>query len=1129
MERHDSFCVLCRSRCGARYLVEGERLVGVEPWPEHPTGGGLCAKGRAAPEMQAHPQRLSRPLRRTTPRGHADPKWQEVGWDEALDDIASRLRTIRDAHGAQAVAFASASPGASGMSDSLDWLERLIFAFGSPNFLTGVELCNWHRDHNHAFTFGTGIGMPDYANTDLVLLWGFNPGNVWLAQAQALAQARARGAKLLVIDPARTRHAQGADLWLQPRPGTDAALALGLARELLHTHGCDEAFVRQWTNACFLVRDDTGRWLTARDLDPAGDDERPVAWDDATRSPVLLDTGDTFAETLALRGHHVVRGIACRTALECYAQACEPWTAQRVQQATGIPVEQLQQAAGLIAASQRISYFSWTGIAQHANATQTDRAIALLYALTGCVDAPGGNLHLRRLPVNAPNDRSLIDPAQAALALGLAQRPLGPPAHGWALADDFQRAALEGVPYRVRALVSFGANLVLSQPDSARTAAALDALEFQVHCDLFENPTSRHADYLLPVRTPWEREGLRIGFEIGPRAVEQVQLRRALVPPPPGNAARCDLDIVFALATRLGLGALFFDGDIERAHDHVLAPIGLSVAQLRALPAGVRVPVQQVDRAYSARQADGRVAGFGTPSRRIELHSDQFARVGIAPVPQWVAPASGADAGFPLTLSSAKSGYFCQSQHRALPSLRQREPEPLARVHPVAARSHGIAAGDWMDVQTRLGSARYRAELDASLAEGTVLASFGWWQGCDELGLPARDPLAPGHANPNAIVDATLLDGPSGSAPLRSLPCAIARVDHARDANDTNDACGWDGAINAQARCTGWPSSRVLELQVRAADGRPLPDYLPGQHVRIAMRLPDGTECERCYSLVGAAVEPGRRAYRIAVGLSRKGGLLSATLHRHFGSDPGSSVALRLCRPAGRFLLPGRPSRPVVLLAAGVGVTPFMALLEGWAAEPASLRVPVLLLHGSRSAGEQPYARRLAHIARALPQLQVMALHSEGATGASRGRVSALHVAARWIEQRASFHVCGPPDMARHTITGLVARGVPRHDIFSEAFSLAPEAAPASSLGCHVHFTRSGTRAVWGASDTNLLALAERVGVKLSGGCRVGQCETCRVGLRAGQVWHRGETPPLDEHECLACMAVPVGDVEIDA
>lgn len=1110
MERHDSFCALCRSRCGARFVVDGGALVGVEPWAEHPTGGGLCAKGRAAPELQAHPQRLTRPLRRTAPRGAADPQWVEVGWDEALDDIARRLLAIREAHGARAVAFASASPGATAMSDSLDWLERLIFTFGSPNFLTGVELCNWHRDHNHAFTFGAGIGMPDYEHTDLVLLWGFNPGNVWLAQAQALAQARARGARLVVIDPARTRHARDADLWLQVRPGTDAALALGLARELLHD-GMDEAFVRQWTNACFLVRGDTGRWLTARDLDAGAPGDHPVAWDTERGGPVLIEPQQRVPGSVALRGAHVVHGIACHTALELYAQACEPWTPESVQEATGVTAEQVVQAARMLAASRRTSYFSWTGIAQHANATQSDRALALLYALTGCADAEGGNRQLRRLPVNAANDRALVDPRQAAKALGLRQRPLGPPAHGWTLADDFQRSVLEGEPYRVRALVGFGANLVLSQPDSARTAAALSALEFQVHCDVFENPTARHADYLLPVGTPYEREALRIGFEISPAAMRRVQLRRPVVAPPPGNASRADLDIIFALATRLGLGDAFFGGDIERAWNHMLAPIGLTVAQLRATPGGVDVPLAQPARAYAS-------AGFATPSGRIEIHSDQFAREGIPAVPKWVAPALGADPAYPYTLGSAKSGYFCQSQHRALPSLRGREPDPVARLHPALAAAHGILDGDWMDVRTRKGAARYRAGFDASLDEATVLASFGWWQGCDALGLPAIDPLAPGHANPNALVDAALLDGPSGSAPLRSSPCAIARAD---------DVPGWTDAIEAEAQYMAWPSTRVVELAVRAADGRLLPDYRPGQHVRIAVTLADGTLAERSYSLVGAPQDADRHAYRIAVGLARDGGSVSGALHRAFSADPSARLRVLLRRPSGRFLLPSLPTRPVVLLAAGVGVTPFMALLEGWAARPAALRQPVLLVHGSRNPDEEAYARRLADLADAVPGLERVVIHSRG-TGRI-GRVDADCVHARWLRGRATFHVCGPAEMTRDVIAGLLARGVPRHDIFSESFQLAPAALPAASLGRSVHFTRSGKRASWDASDTSVLALADRLGVPLSGGCRVGQCESCRVTLRSGEVWHRGETTDLAPNECLACLAVPVTDLEIDA
>ncbi len=154
----------------------------------------------------------------------------------------------------------------------------------------------------------------------------------------------------------------------------------------------------------------------------------------------------------------------------------------------------------------------------------------------------------------------------------------------------------------------------------------------------------------------------------------------------------------------------------------------------------------------------------------------------------------------------------------------------------------------------------------------------------------------------------------------------------------------------------------------------------------------------------------------------------------------------------------------------------------------------------------------------------------EWLVGVAPGRIDARQVDARRIAQRASFYVCGPPAMARSVIDGLLARGVPRHDIFSEAFSLAPDTAPTAALGRSVHFARSGVRrAVWSEADTSLLPLAERMGVALAGGCRVGRCKTCRVGVRAGQVWHRGSTPPLAPDECFACIAVPVTDLEVDA
>nr|WP_264293974.1 molybdopterin-dependent oxidoreductase [Diaphorobacter aerolatus] len=147
----------------------------VLPLPEHPTGGALCAKGRAAPELLASPLRLAYPMRRRARRDALDPQWERISWDEALDEIARRLLAARAEHGAESVAFAVTTPSGTPMVDSYEWVERFIRKFGSPNLLYAVEVCGWHKDYAHALTFGRGIGVADLENADIVLLWGHNP------------------------------------------------------------------------------------------------------------------------------------------------------------------------------------------------------------------------------------------------------------------------------------------------------------------------------------------------------------------------------------------------------------------------------------------------------------------------------------------------------------------------------------------------------------------------------------------------------------------------------------------------------------------------------------------------------------------------------------------------------------------------------------------------------------------------------------------------------------------------------------------------------------------------------------------------------------------------------------------
>jgi anaerobic selenocysteine-containing dehydrogenase len=275
-----AFCPLCVSRCGCEAVVEDGRLVAIDPDPSHPTGKALCAKGRASPELVEATDRLLYPMRRTRPKGDTDPGWRRITWDEALDETATAMRRIAAESGPEAVAFAVTTPSGTAISDAGPWVDRLINAFGSPNNCNATEICAWHRNYARVFTTGTAIGTPNYDRAGCILLWGHNPSTSLLAAATKVADAKARGAKLIVVDPRRIGFAVKADSWLRVRPGTDAAVAMAIAGVMIDQGWFDAEFVRDWTNGPFLVRDDDGTMLRSETLTAGREAAGFVAWDE---------------------------------------------------------------------------------------------------------------------------------------------------------------------------------------------------------------------------------------------------------------------------------------------------------------------------------------------------------------------------------------------------------------------------------------------------------------------------------------------------------------------------------------------------------------------------------------------------------------------------------------------------------------------------------------------------------------------------------------------------------------------------------------------------------------------------------------------------------------------------------
>jgi anaerobic selenocysteine-containing dehydrogenase len=775
-----AFCTQCRSRCGCTAVVDAGRLIAIEPLATHPTGAKLCPKGRAAPELVYHPDRLTRPMRRTNPKGAADPGWQPISWDQALDDIAARMASIRDLHGAEQVAFAVTTPSGTHISDSIAWIERFIRVFGSPNTIYATEICNWHKDYASRFTYGHDIGIPDFAHTDCAILWGNNPTATWLARTDEIQKGLKRGASLVVIDPRPTVFARRATQWLQVRPGSDQIVALGLANLLIANGTIDHTFATQWTNGSFLVRADTGRFLRASDVAAGASADIVYARCAVSGSELTYDlkrgrwSVDNATPTLRWSGvvQTSIGAVPCQTAFGLYADACAAYPPERVTQISGVRSADLIRAAEIIGAAKSVAYYAWNGIGQSTTATQTDRAVSILYALTGSYGRAGGNVPGAAAPFVDIARHDLLAPTQREKALGLGERPLGPGRQGWVTARDVYRAISDHAPYSVRMLVSFGTNLLVSQPDTERAKVALAALDFHVHADFFINATASFADIVLPIATSWEREGLRTGFDVSLAGQRHVQLRPAVVAPV--GEARSDTDVVMGLSARLGLHDRMFNLDADAGYAHILSQTEISVDSLRHTPEGLAVAGGVTLDAHTL-TTDGVPQGFPTPTRRIEVYSEQLLDAGYAPIPVGTAGVGQpAPPGFPLVLGSAKSIAYCHSQHRNITSLRRLMLDPIVEMAAADAAARSISAGDWVLIKTEVGRARARASITAGLSPGAVFGQHGWWvDGQPDTPTKAPHGMA---ANLNGVISTVWADPVSGSIPLRASWCEIEKL-----------------------------------------------------------------------------------------------------------------------------------------------------------------------------------------------------------------------------------------------------------------------------------------------------------------------------------------------------------------
>jgi anaerobic selenocysteine-containing dehydrogenase len=556
-EVHQTTCYMCACRCGIDVHIKDGQVRYIQGNRAHPVNRGvICGKGSAGIMQHYSPARLRKPLLRTGERGVGE--FREIEWDEALAIAADRLKRIR-ATDPKTLAFFT------GRDQSQSLTGWWAAQFGTPNFAAHGGFCSVNMAAAGLYTIGGSFwefGEPDWEHAKYFMLFGVAEDHDSNPIKIGLGNLKARGAKIVSINPCRTGYSAIADEWIGIRPGTDGLFVLALVHELLRAGRIDLDYLIRYTNAAALVirepgapdeglllRDSAGRVLAfdrrkgqaadahAADTQPAlsgqyiveGRRAVPVFHLIAERYLVDEYSPDTVAGRCGVPAV-TIRRIAAELAQAAFEQAIElpvPWTdwrGERHETMRGRPV----------------AMHAMRGISAHSNGFHTCRAIHLLQLLLGTVDVPGGfrfkppypkppptggkpggkdggrpNTPLESTPlghVTDPRDM-LIDAGGKPLRIDKAyawEAPLA--AHG--LLHNVITNAARGDPYPIDTLFIYMSNVAwnsaMNPSESiamltAKTADGSYAIPFIIYSDAYFSETVPYADLVLPDTTYLER------------------------------------------------------------------------------------------------------------------------------------------------------------------------------------------------------------------------------------------------------------------------------------------------------------------------------------------------------------------------------------------------------------------------------------------------------------------------------------------------------------------------------------------------------------------------------------------------------------------------------------------------
>jgi molybdopterin guanine dinucleotide-containing S/N-oxide reductase-like protein len=681
----------CPDSCGVLVTVNSDgRAIKVQGDPKHPvTQGFLCGKVAKYLDRVYSPERLLYPLRRKAgvaksplPRGREHEAFERVSWDEALDAIAGRFKQIADEFGPESILPYSYA-GNMGVLGYGSMDRRFFHRLGGSQL--DRTICSEAGGVAWNLVYGKKLGTPpeDFKLAKLIVAWAANIHGNNVHLWPMVEQARRNGARLIVIDPYKTRTAALADWHIAIRPGTDVALALGLMHVILREGLEDRAYIAEMTHGfeqlAERVREYTPERVAAWTGLASGEIEQ-LAREYATTRPAALRLN--YGVQRSENGGEAVRAIAMLPAL------------------TG--AWKHRGGGGWLSTSGTFKF----------DERATRRPDLAQSSLLG-------------------REARTINMATLGLALsqGLSNGEQGLTGESAEPAGD----VLSGGP-PVKALFVYNSNPGSVAPNQSAVRRGLARADlFTVVHDLYFNDTTDFADYVLPATTFLEHSDLQ-----GAYGHYFVQLSQQAIAPL--GESRSNVWLFGQLARRMGFKEECFRDTPEQMIEQALAigPDGhsqnpdmehITVEDLKReghVPLSFhRQPEAQPFMPYTT----GKLA---TPSGRVEFFSETLAAKGQDPLPSFVPPiesrwGKGAKR-FPLELLGRKADNYMNSTFANLEGHRKMEARTSQRLemHPTDARARGIASGDLVRVWNDRGEIRLTALVDGTVPEGVVAARLDW-------------------------------------------------------------------------------------------------------------------------------------------------------------------------------------------------------------------------------------------------------------------------------------------------------------------------------------------------------------------------------------------------------------------